>query len=306
MRCTSPRTVGFKADGKTLAWSPKSRSLEYAVFQLPCSKCIECRLDYARQWAVRCVHEAQMYDNNCFLTFTYSDEHLGDNRLDYSDFQKLMKKLRKLQDAPMGFFVTGEYGELTKRKHWHAIIFNWSPPDKKEDGQNHRGDKIYTSEMLTKIWGKGHCNSGSVTFDSAAYVARYAAKKLIHGKDGEHDYNPISKKSSKHAIGKKWLEQFWPDVFSRGSVVLRDGSEIGIPRYYEKWFHDNHPEKWIRYVTEVKFEKSEIARERAEALKQDWLTRLYAKPYRYPLTPDQVRQKITEDKFQKLQAHLKL
>ena len=32
---------------------------------LPCGKCIGCKLEYSRQWAVRCTHEAQMHDRWC-------------------------------------------------------------------------------------------------------------------------------------------------------------------------------------------------------------------------------------------------
>ncbi len=95
MRCLSPRTVGFLHDGVTISWSPKYYSKEYATFQLPCSKCIECRLEYARQWAVRCVHEAKMHPENSFITLTYSDEHLTSEKLQYIDFQLFAKRLRK-------------------------------------------------------------------------------------------------------------------------------------------------------------------------------------------------------------------
>jgi len=193
LRCTSPRTVGFHADGKTICWSSKKSSKEYASFQLPCGQCLECRLDYARQWAIRCVHEAQMHPRNTFITLTYDEKCLESPVLIYSDFQKFMKKLRKVQDAPMGVFVTGEYGEKTKRPHWHAIIFNWSPTDGVYQYSNDNGDQCYTSETLSKIWGKGRAEYGSVTFKSAGYVARYAAKKLVHGRDKTHAFEPISK-----------------------------------------------------------------------------------------------------------------
>ena len=63
---------------------------------LPCGRCIGCRLEKSRQWAIRCVHEASMYDQNCLLTLTFDDEHLNEKRtLVKRDFQLFMKKLRK-------------------------------------------------------------------------------------------------------------------------------------------------------------------------------------------------------------------
>ena len=37
---------------------------------------VGCRLERSRQWAVRCMHEASLYDFNSFVTLTYNDENL--------------------------------------------------------------------------------------------------------------------------------------------------------------------------------------------------------------------------------------
>lgn len=311
MRCTDPRTVGFQADGKTITWSQKNYSKEYATFQLPCGKCIECRLEYARQWAVRCVHEAKMYEKNSFITLTYSDEHLKSPQLDYSDFQKFMKKLRKLQNDPIGVFVTGEYGEKNKRPHWHAIIFNWRPTDGVRSHVNGNGDPLYESDTLNKLWGKGKTDFGEVTFQSAGYVARYAAKKLVHGSDQDHDYQPISKKSSKHAIGKKFLEKFWPDIFNDGYIILPDSyDKCAIPRYYEKWLKEHQPTEWNAYVTKTK--ENKIAKASQQSEKNRLLeseirsARISRRNYSPQRTRNDARTKIIDSKFKQLQSKLKL
>lgn len=310
MRCTSPRTVGYLSDGQTLSWSSKNYSKEYATFQLPCGKCISCRLQYAREWAIRCVHEAQMHSDNCFITLTYSDENLKSPKLHYPDFQYFMRKVRKLKNEPIGMFVTGEYGEQTKRPHWHAIIFNWCPSDRVPHYKTIQGHQVYTSKTLTKIWGKGHAELGSVTIDSAGYCARYAAKKLVHGYDDEHDYHPISKKSQKHAIGKKWLEKYWPDVFTHGRLILKDGSQTTIPRYYEKWLQKHHPEAWIYYVTATKHENCKKAEEANSRETQEWLKECFARYAAGKLSPSRSPREakiiIQESKFKLLQANLKL
>jgi len=313
MRCTSPKTVGFKSDGKTISWSPKNYSKQFATFQLPCGKCISCRLEYSRQWAQRCVHEASMYEKNCFITLTYNDENLGDNRLDYTDFQKFMKRLRKKEPhLEISFFATGEYGELNKRKHWHAIIFNWEPPDKIHQFTTDRGDKVFTSTTLDTLWGLGETKTGSVTIESAGYCARYAAKKLVHGKDQEHNYNPISKKSSKHAIGKRWLEKHWEDVFNHGYLVNHDGTKTGIPRYYEKWLanpKNGHLDVWIKYRTRVKEELAQKLIKQEEQLQKqefdiNWERLNQGKPKQ--ISRNETRAQILKEKFDKLQQLLKL
>lgn len=350
MRCTSPRTVGFQSDGKTLCWSPKHYSKEYATFQLPCGKCLSCRLESARQTAVRCMHEASLHENNSFITLTYSDEHLKSERLQYEDWQKFVKKLRAhihqgllselfpglpqeqqrklfsslpkvsrsqwLYKTRVSTLQTGEYGDRTKRPHWHAIIFNWRPSDQAFHRLSDRGDRIYKSKTLDTLWGKNDpttrpCEIGEVTFESAGYVARYATKKLTHGNDGEHDFNPIHKRSTSQAIGKKWIEKYWPDLFNYGYCVMPDGNKCGIPRYYERWLKDNKPEEYFRYVTQVKSKIVADAIEKENKItKEEKLTNLRRSARdgylaKLQVTKNKARRTILEQKFKQLSKHSK-
>lgn len=316
MRCLYPRTVGFKSDGKTISWSQRHYSKEFATFQLPCGKCLECRLEYAREWAIRCVHESKMHPKNCFITLTYSDEHLESPKLNYKDFQDFIKRLRdKIGYQPedrISVFVTGEYGDETKRPHWHAIIFNWEPPDLEYLRANKRGDKIYKSKILDALWGKNDPEKkpnevGDVTFHSAGYVARYAAKKLSHGADQTHEYHPISKKSSKYAIGKAFLEKYWQDIFNHGKVILPDGRELtAVPRYYQKWLLKNHPREWERYVTQLKSERCALAQRRSEERK-DEVNKINRKRYQQrknaQISDSKVKEKIINEKFKVLNSY---
>lgn len=261
MRCLNPQNVGFLPDGKTISWSIRQCSKEYAFFQLPCGKCLPCRLEYARSAAVRCVHESKMYEKNSFITLTYSDEHLKSPRLRYSDFQRFMKRLRRTYNEPIGVFVTGEYGDKKKRPHWHALLFNYRPTDLVYRRHNEHGDQIYTSQSLDRIWAKNDPSGcptevGDVNFHSAGYCARYAAKKLAHGHDQSHDFHPIHKRSSKHAIGKKFVERYYEEIFNNGYCLVetKDGSKkkTSIPKYYERWLAKHHPEQWVRYLDRIR------------------------------------------------------
>ena len=211
-------TVGFQADGKTIVWSSRQASKEFASFQLPCSKCIECRLEQARAKAVRCVHEARMHEENSFVTLTYSEEKLESQKLIKEHIQLFNKRLReKYSDRSIPIVYTGEYGEEKKRPHWHALIFNWSPDDKVLKYTNHTGDRVYTSSTLGDLWHYGNSEVGDISFQSAGYVCRYAAKKLVHGKDQDHQYHPIHQFGGRlHTIGKTFLEKYWPDIFNQG------------------------------------------------------------------------------------------
>lgn len=206
------------------------------------------------------------------------------------------------------YMLTGEYGELNKRPHWHAIVFNYSPKDKKYKYTTDRGDEVWESEELTKLWGKGATEFGEVTIDSAGYVARYAAKKLVHGKDQEHDYHPIHKTSSKRAIGRSWIEKHWQHTFENGFCVLPNGQTCKIPRYYESWCKKYKPDVWVNYVINVKpkIQKEAELKNRKEELIYLSNTLSYKGSTSYPLTRPKVKETILQQKFKKLQEKLKL
>lgn len=321
MRCTSPSTVGFLSDGKTICWSQSQYSKEYATFQLPCGKCLQCRLEYARSAAVRCTHEAQMHPANSFVTLTYSDQHLESPKLVYEHMQLFMKKLRRKLDYPIKAFTVGEYGEKNKRPHWHQIIFGLQLKDEVPLRKNEMGDQLYTSSILDATWGKNDANKkpneiGRVTFHSAGYVARYSAKKIVHGPNQKvceadyHEWQPKPVWPRGYGVGAAWLEKFWPDIFSLGNVILPDGQPCGaVPRYYEKWLKEKLPHEWERYVTQVKSEKIARAYARSETEKAAFAETAWRRfECRKPTqkTANEIRKVILEAKFKQLQEYLKL
>ena len=109
---------------------PKT-NLQYHQVNLPCGQCVGCRLERSRQWAMRCVHESQLYEKNCFITLTYNNDFIPPgNTLVVKHFQDFMKRLRKKYGDGIRFFHCGEYGEKTGRPHYHAILFNHDFDDK--------------------------------------------------------------------------------------------------------------------------------------------------------------------------------
>lgn len=223
-----------------------------ALFNLkiPCGQCVGCRLERSRQWAVRCMHEASLHEHNCFLTLTYNDANLPHDRsLDYSHFQKFMKRVRKaFTGQEIKFYMCGEYGETYERPHFHAILFGLDWADK-EIFTIRQGMHLYTSKTLERLWTYGFASIGDVTFESCAYVARYVMKKVTGTKAEEHykmvdtetgelyDRVPeFNRMSLKPGIGATWFERYHTDVFPHDYVVSR-GVKCKPPKYYDKLFH---------------------------------------------------------------------
>lgn len=311
MRCINLLRAGFDLDGN-ITYRSRSRDRSIESFGFECRKCLPCRLNIAREKAIRCIHEARCHSGNIFFTATYDDAHLESPRLIYSHFQSFMKDLRDRigydDDKRISFMVTGEYGELNKRPHWHALIFNYFPIDAKEKYKTELGDQVWSSAFLTDIWKRGSCEFGSVTLDSAGYVARYAAKKLVHGRDQDHDFHPIHKTSSRRAIGRSWIEKYWKHTFDNGFVTLPNGSCAKIPRYYVDWLKKYKPDEWLRYVTQVRPDIMDKASVQARREELEFISSLMNRNYflDYPLTRSKVKATILQTKFKQLQEKLKL
>lgn len=223
--------------------------------QVPCGQCIGCRLERSRQWAMRCVHEASLHEDNCFLTLTYDVEQCpAGGTLVKRDFQLFLKRLRKrFSHKRVRYFHCGEYGEEGGRPHYHAIIFGFDFPDKVFEAEI-RGHKTYSSPILSELWGKGFASIGSVTFESAAYVARYVMKKVT-GEAAERHYQSVIPEtgeivdrlpeyvtmSLKPAIGADWFEKYSSDVFPSDEVILR-GMSMKPPKYYSVRLEKSNPD----------------------------------------------------------------
>lgn len=213
-------------------------------------------------------------------------------------------------DDRISVMVTGEYGDKGKRPHWHAILFNYRPSDERsKPGKTEMGHTVYTAESLTRLWGRGAIEYGDVTLESAGYVARYAAKKLVHGKDQDHDFKPVHRTSSKNALGLPWIEKYWRQTFANGYVVLPNGKKAGIPRFYEDWFRKQNPSAWMEYASTVKVEQQEKARasrDRETLIYEENLSESKVFHSPNPLTQNQIKEIIQEQKHKAALKGLKL
>jgi hypothetical protein len=301
MPCFSPIT-GYRSkylskNGKRpLVFNAKDGYTDLPV-QIPCGQCIGCRLEYSRQWAIRCVHESQLYEANSFLTLTYNNENLpGDHSIDKREMQLFIKRLRKATGLKLRYFLCGEYGDANNRPHYHALIFGYDFPDKLPWSKTRKGDLLFRSKELERIWTKGYAYIGHVTFESAAYVSRYIIKKQ-KGKDAPEYYEIINKEtgeifrqekefvlmSRKPGIGAEWLKLYKKDT-DKDFITIR-GKKMKLPKYYDKYletldendFHERKKErkkKSLKHKDNNTWERLEV-RKQCQMAKLKLLTRDY-------------------------------
>lgn len=242
MACYSPIS-GFRAPGGSVTFDRNVGFVDLPV-TVSCGRCVGCRLERSRQWAVRCVHEAQMHDANCFLTLTYDDEHLPeDGSLDVKHWQDFAKRMRK-RGIKFRYFHCGEYGEENARPHYHAAIFGYGFHGDRKPWIQSRENTLYRSALLEGLWTYGHSSIGELTFQSAAYVARYVMKKVTGDQAEDHyqgrkpEYTTMSRRPG---IGATWLAKFKNDVYPNDQVIS-NGRPAKPPKFYDSRLEASSPD----------------------------------------------------------------
>lgn len=214
-----------------------------------------------------------------------------------SHFTKFMKRLRRrLEPKKIRYFMCGEYGELCEacgkskptrptkpyqchceqfipmlgRPHFHALLFGHDFEDKTL--WNVRNEiPVYRSESLEKLWYYGQSEIGDVTFESAAYVARYCVKK-VNGDGANDHYRAVDSSTGEQfirhpefcrmsrgrdkpgGIGGDWYRRFKGDL--RKDFITVRGRKMRPPKYYDKQLEREDP---FRY-DEIKEQRGESQR----------------------------------------------
>lgn len=249
--------------------------------EIPCRQCIHCRLSISAEKAQRCVHEASLYDANCFVTLTYNDAHLpkgyhlwrrnaetkkygwtelhpAPGSVDPKDPTLFVMRLREKYGSGIRTFGCMEYGELLSRPHYHICIFNHDFKDKKIWKQS-RENPLYRSDELESLWTLGNSTIGALTFETAAYTARYCTKKVT-GKGASSHYESFDEKtgevfqllpegpvcvSRNPGLGKGWYEKYGSFVRNHDHIVMR-GTRLRPAKYYDRLFDLADPESFSK------------------------------------------------------------
>jgi len=340
MTCYKPikgyRSKELSKNGKFYFTLKPSEAFYDLHMEVPCGRCIGCRIARSQNWALRCWHHSQGYTKNCFITLTFNDEH-NPKTLTVRHFQLFMKRLRKKfvplnpyskktqkeqyekfkKEHSISFFHCGEYGAVCAncglseklcfrqriitncpgykkdigRPHHHACIFNFDFPDK-ELWKVKQGNRLYRSRILEDLWSDpktkrsmGFCTVGEVTFESAAYVARYILKKFTNKdeeKVNEHykgKHPEFVTMSRNPGIGKDFYPKYKSDIYPDDFVLTNKLRKMKPPRYYDNLFELEDP----KTLKKLKAQRT------AKYLEQN-------------LNPDQIRVKeeILERKLKKL------
>ncbi len=170
--------------------------------QWPCGQCLPCLIGKRREWTFRILQESTLHADTVFVTLTYDDDHLPENgTLVPRDLQLWVKKVRRmLYPKLVRFYACGEYGDLTHRPHYHAILYGV--------------DRSYAGN-LCRLWGK--CSPRRFTVEPlseasiqrSSYICGYPAKKMNKPNDprlnGRHP--EFARMSLKPGIGAHAMDR---------------------------------------------------------------------------------------------------
>lgn len=208
------------------------------VREVPCGQCSACRLNKAREWSCRIMNETVYHKNSVFLTLTYNDDSLPENgSISKRELQLFLKRFRKSLPSLIRYFASGEYGDKSKRPHYHLIVFGVGVDDEVFNNKRYvKSAHGYQCELDS--WPYGMVFVGDVTYDSACYVAKYTLKK-VRGKGAEEHYANLgiepefSLMSTHPGIGTQYMRDNRNRLCRRKCLIGKNGVKYGLPRYYK-------------------------------------------------------------------------
>ena len=193
---------------------------------IDCGKCEGCRARQRMDWAIRMSHEAAEHKHNSFLTLTYDDDNLPeDGKIHRKHVKNFLERLEYKLGYKPRYYVCGEYGELTRRPHYHAIIFG---DDFRESRYTYAiNDKLYGNKDLERVWRNGAISIADFSHATALYTAGYVTKKIS-------DTDNFSMQSRNPPLGKTWVRKHHDNIRRLERITI-EGQEYPIPKVYMKW-----------------------------------------------------------------------
>lgn len=175
---------------------------------VPCGQCLSCRINKVRRWTFRLLLEYLSHKNSIWVTLTYNDQFVPNIYIDkegqifegnqgqktlHPDHMRLfiMRLRKQLGTQKIRYFYCGEYGDQTKRPHYHLCIF---------------GMDIKQKNLLTMCWtdpkskiSMGHISVDYLTPQNIRYTCGYALKKLT--KKGDEKLDGVYPEFIRHSLG---------------------------------------------------------------------------------------------------------
>lgn len=228
---------------------PIMQDPRFAMVQIPCGNCIECRQKKTREWTVRLTEELKIHKHAYFITLTFSNKELNAicKKLNLKECNAVagyavrhcLERWRKDHKKSIKHWLITELGHTgTERVHLHGLLFNNEPleftPTKEKN--------FYT----WKYWKYGNIYVGNYcTQRTINYITKYINKiDTDHkGFQGQIFASP--------GIGKNYLEREICKTYhytpgeSKNYYTLPNGSRVNLPTYYKNKLYNEEERELI-------------------------------------------------------------
>lgn len=183
--------------------------------------------------------ESVQYGDNCFLTLTYDDEHVPkDGSLVPRDLQLFIKRLRKhIEPRKVRYFGVGEYGDTSERPHYHVALFGIQSCLRGYTSPRRDGSCCEVCDSMRKLWQLGNVFLGTLTEQSAHYVAGYVTKKLTNADDVRlHGRRPeFARMSLRPGIGAGFMDEVASVLMEHNLDVTQEDVPQTLQHGRRKW-----------------------------------------------------------------------
>lgn len=223
MMCPTPLVIRNKADPRKFD-------------SVPCGKCYACQTNRRTSWQIRLKEELLNSKCAAFVTLTYEEANLEFNENGIASvyketLQKFFKRLRKKMQ--FRYYAVGEYGSITKRPHYHVLMFNVN--------ERHH-------DMILEAWKYGQIDIGTVTLASIGYVTKYHVSRGDYPEGAE---KPFTLMSRKPAIGHSYIEKM--KYYHKDNLcnTYQDYEhKLALPRYYKEKIFTSIEKESLRVLSE--------------------------------------------------------
>lgn len=216
----------------------------YIMLTVPCGSCAACKESKRLDWAVRLREHAKYYPS-CFVTLTYTDEHLplGYNDIPIvvkKDLQNYFKRLRKEISQKIKYFAVGEYGTYTYRPHYHVMFFNVKSEDYKK---------------IADTWNYGTAIFREFTMSRAMYIAKYHIIKTQYPVGATRPFMLCSKGIGAEYINR--MKEYHSESLERCFYTL-EGKKTKLPRYLKDKIYTPYQRSRIAEIMTESIDKADM------------------------------------------------
>lgn len=288
--CTQPITINSKGT----IWS-KAKSI-----QVPCGKCLECKIKYQNEWYIRLLEESKLHQHICLVTLTYSDKNVpwlvnsntGEayRTVNKKHVQDWLKRFRTRYERQYGktkkfkYFYTSEYGPTTFRPHGHGVFFGLSKLEiapllndwRKRYGFvkvswiNPLDQKHKTNAMryVAKYCSKGEFECPLVEQGKVLKTFHLISKKIGYEYIPRNINYHLSTSVAKYKFGRTFNPAYLHEITAKRFYFL-DNFRYSLPRYYKNKIYGEQTRLSYAIADYLYQESLRLCEEQLEAIQSE-------------------------------------